>query len=234
MCCFLAFCFVWDVCAVAFGLQNVNLLTGATEPTPANHWQQAFQAAAMTTQQRQQIEFANMFCMPRLRELQLQQQQLQEQLAEVSQSAGSGSGSGSGSGREGSESPTAAAATATSSAPALNGAAGPAGAAGMAAAVSLATQTVARLDIPARQPAGNDGPSGSSSSDQSLGGPSIRARQQLLAQAKLLEQRISSNFKAWMVLANMRAHYCSAVLTPVQMARLVTAAAPYLLIGAPM
>jgi hypothetical protein len=220
------------LCAVAFALHNVNLLTRATEPTPANHWQQAFKAAAMTTQQLQQIEFANQFCVPRLQQLQAQQQQLQEELAELSQSAGPGSGSGSG--RQGQESPTAAAATATSPAPALNRtAAAPAGAAGMAAAVSMASQAVARLDVP-MAPAGSDGPSGSTGSGGSLGGCSSRARQQLLAQAKQLEQRISSNFKAWMVLANMRAHYCSAVLTPVQMARLVTAAAPYLLIGAPM
>jgi hypothetical protein len=96
------------------------------------------------------------------------------------------------------------------------------------------------MDVFAWGPSSDGGSSGSSSGSGSGSGSasprdsSNHARQHLLAKASELTQKISANCSAWRTLTSMRAQYSAAVLTPLQLARMMTAAAPYLLIGAPM
>jgi hypothetical protein len=250
---------------VAFQLHNVNLLTRKSEPPPEKHWQQAFEAADMTQQQRQQIALANQFCEARLRQLQLEQQQLLQQMAELHQ--------GGGLDEEAGEAPSLAATTqpgtptfpagfddvfeestvspevplgpaavaftagikveeaAAALAPtALAGGIHIETAAGSLAPSSMATD--AATDVFAWGPSSDGGSSGSGST--SPRDSSNHTRQHLLAKASELTQKISANCSAWRTLTSMRAQYSASVLTPLQLARIMTAAAPYLLIGAPM
>jgi hypothetical protein len=106
--------------------------------------------------------------------------------------------------------------------------------------VPSSVATDAGTDVFAWGPSSDGGSSGSSSGSGSGSGSasprdsSNHARQHLLAKASELTQKISANCSAWRTLTSMRAQYSAAVLTPLQLARMMTAAAPYLLIGAPM
>lgn len=253
-------------CTVAFELHNVNLLTRDNEPPPANHWQQAFEAAEMTEQQRRCIAIANQFCVPRLRQLQIEQQQLLQQLAELHQSAGSDDASGEdGSPAAGTRpgTPTFPAGFDCISREASGGLPGALSAAAIALTAGIKVEDAAAVLAPAAQLAmglgddgegpfaqssfatdaatdfgpwgtGSDGGSGSGSGSATPLAGSNHARQHLMAKANELTQKISRNCTAWRIWTSMRAQYSVAVLTPVQLGKMVTAAAPYLLIGAPM
>ena len=244
--------------AVAFELHSINLLTMERQPAPAGHWQAALAAANLTEQQRTQMAIANLFCQPRLRQLQQEQQALMQQLTELHESS-------SGAVQDSMQEATAAAAAAGQPGPGspllsrmLDGtedskAGVPVGVTVMLASKRLqaslapSVKTEAEGAVDASGPPGGGwggaaaaGRSGSSGSLDAPGSSapasdsSNHARQRQMDRANELTQQMAANCRTWRVVTSMRGQYSAALMTPLQFARVLAAAAPYLLIGAPM
>jgi len=223
------------VLAVAFELHNINLLTRQQEVPPPGHWQAAFAAGELTEQQRQQMAIATQYVAPRLEELQKEQQQLMQQLAELQSSvAPSVADAALTAHVKQSRTPSYTDSSSYGSlqdlpsdsqaAPAATAAEAGCSNAAAAAAVSSLVTGAARVA---------QGAEGYANGHHAYRG-SNRVRQQELARASELTQKIAANCRAWRVVASLRGHYSACLLTPLQLAKIMTAAAPYLLIGAPM
>lgn len=242
--------------AVALALHNVNLLTRQKETPPPGHYATALQAAGISTQQLRQIAIANRFVAPRLHKLQQEQEHLVQQMAELQQRLGPGeaalvgglvaaAGGGAQLPDSAADGPHAAACggdVRQLASPPTLGALGVGVMPSTAAEVkadpddaAVAATVVSSVATDAATTAGSSHVGGGGSGSSTTGGDSSnRLRQQQLAKANELMQKMSANHRAWVVVASMRGHYSTSVLHPIQFAKLVTASAPYLLFGAPM
>lgn len=220
--------------AVPFALHGVNLVTQQREPPPPGHWKAAWQSIDFTPEQQQQVRAALAFTSPRLEELEHEQLLLLQQVAEVQQPAAGGATGVAGLPSSTADQKIWRHQTAAGRAAAITAATLPDAALQQttaAAAVRDGGQCAAAVAAAATSSAGS-GSSGSSSNGSCSTGN--RERQQLHWRAQELAKQLQGSCAKWVTIVNTRAQYAVLVMTPLQAARLVVAAVPYLLIGAPV
>lgn len=228
--------------AVALQLHDINLLTRQSEVPPPGHWQGAFAAAQLSQEQQQHIAVVAKFVLPRLQHLQQEQQQLMQEMAELQQNGvtsvaltgGTEEASVVGSDSPGTPTYPASTGNLPTDSAAVAAMAAEAAAAGGVSSATAGTGAAATAGSSLSQSDAAPSSDGSSDSGAAAEDTSNYARQKQMARANELTQKIAANCRAWVVVSSMRAHYSVAVMTPMQLARLVTAAAPFLLTGAPM